>query len=91
MTARLTDDERGELLASLAGQRDFLLKTVAGLTDEQAALPTTPSELCLGGIVKHVAYVERGWAEFICTGVVMGNTPEAYEAHANSFKLLPGE
>jgi hypothetical protein len=91
MTATPVDDERSDLLASLAGQRDFLLKTVKGLTDEQVVLPTTPSELCLGGIIKHVAYVEQGWAEFIRTGVVMGNTPEAYEAHANSFKLLPGE
>lgn len=91
MTDTATDHERSELLTSLAQQRGFLFRTVAGLTDEQAGLCTTPSELCLGGIVKHVAFVERGWVEFIRTGVVMGDTPEAHESHTNSFKMLPGE
>jgi len=91
MTDTALDHERSELLASLAQQRTFLFQTVDGLTDEQAALRTTPSELCLGGIVKHVASVEKGWVDFIRTGVAMGNTPEAYESHANSFKMLPGE
>jgi hypothetical protein len=91
MSDTAPDHERGDLLASMAQQRAFLLQTVAGLTDEQAALRTTPSELCLGGIVKHVAFVEQGWVEFIRTGVAMANTPEAYEVHANSFKMLPGE
>lgn len=78
-------------MASLGQQRAFLFQTVAGLTDEQAALRTTPSELCLGGIVKHVAFVEQGWAEFIRTGAAMGNTPEAQARHATSFTMLPGE
>lgn len=84
-------NERGELVASLATHRGFLLRTVAGLTDEQAARRTTPSELCLGGIVKHVAFVERGWAEFIRTGAHLSGSPDASAAHANSFRMLPGE
>jgi hypothetical protein len=46
-------------------QRAFLCHTVQGLTDEQAALRTTASELCLGGLINHVAQVEQGWADFI--------------------------
>src|SRR5678816_4878444 len=51
-----TDDrERADLLETLAKHRGFLRQTVQGLTDEQAAQRTTISELCLGGLVKHVA------------------------------------
>jgi hypothetical protein len=91
MTETTPDHERSDLRASLAKQRGFLCQTVAGLTDAQAALRTTPSELCLGGVIKHVAYVEQGWAEFIRTGESRGSTPEDYDNHANSFKMLPGE
>ncbi len=49
-----TDAERADLLETLAKHRSFLRFTVQGLTDEQAAQRTTVSELCLGGLLKHV-------------------------------------
>ena len=57
--------ERDDLLESLAAHRGFLRYTVAGITDEQARLRTTASELTLGGLIKHVALTEKGWADFI--------------------------
>lgn len=68
-TARTsTTGERADLLESLAKHRYFLRYTVRDLTDEQAAQRTTASELCLGGLVKHVSDVERVWADFIVRG-----------------------
>lgn len=92
-TERQIDQERAELIATLAKHRAFLRQTVQGLTDEQAAQRTTTSELCLGGLVKHVTSVEAGWLDFIEQGpsAKSGMTPEAMEAHANSFRMLPGE
>jgi uncharacterized damage-inducible protein DinB len=60
--------ERADLLAMLANQRHFLRFTTRGLTDEQARQRTTASELCLGGLIKHVAAVERNWVDFILEG-----------------------
>ena len=57
--------KRTDLLATLEKHRGFLRQTVQGLTDEQAAERTTVSELCLGGLIKHVARAEEGWADFI--------------------------
>lgn len=84
------DRERADLLESLAQARYFLRFTVRGLTDEQAALRTTVSELCLGGLIKHVTRGERGWADFI-RGVEGTVTAGSIEGHVNSFRMLPGE
>jgi len=71
MTARTptqTDPERTDLLAGLGAARHFLRFTVRDLTDEQARQRTTASELTLGGLIKHVASVEQGWADFVLDG-----------------------
>ena len=60
--------ERDDLLESLAAHRGFLRHTVAGITDEQARQRLTVSELTLGGLIKHVAKTEEGWAKFIVEG-----------------------
>jgi uncharacterized damage-inducible protein DinB len=60
--------ERADLLASLARNRHFLRHTTRGLSDEQAAQRTTVSELCLGGLIKHVAATERQWMRFVVEG-----------------------
>jgi uncharacterized damage-inducible protein DinB len=86
--------ERPDLLQTLGTHRAFLRHTVQGLDDEQAARRTTVSELCLGGLIKHVATVERGWADFIERGPValaVAADQAAVEAHAMSFQMLAGE
>jgi hypothetical protein len=68
--------------------------TARELTDEQAATKTTVSELCIGGIIKHVAAVERGWARFIVEGPsAMGRWDDegTLQAHLDGFRMLPGD
>ncbi|MET8013659.1 DinB family protein [Streptomyces sp. NPDC005271] len=88
--------ERADLLAILTKQRHFLRFTTRDLTDEQAGQRTTASELCLGGLIKHVTSVERHWVAFIQEGpVAMGDFTAMTEAdwarRADEFRLLPGE
>ena len=88
--------ERADLLAALAKHRHFLRFTTRGLTDEQAGRRTTVSELCLGGLIKHVTSVERGWVDFIGKGPsAMGDfadmTEEDFARWADEFRMLPGE
>ncbi|GAB2649315.1 DinB family protein [Saccharopolyspora gloriosae] len=61
-------DERADLLAELAAARAALITTTRGLSDEQAAARPTISALCLGGLLKHVTNVERGWLRFVLEG-----------------------
>jgi len=84
--------ERADLLDTLGKHRGLLRHTVAGLTDEQAALTPTASELCLGGLIKHVSRTESRWADFIVEGAPgIAMTPDSYAEHAESFRMLPGE
>ncbi|MEU8510766.1 DinB family protein [Kitasatospora sp. NPDC048722] len=88
--------ERADLLVALAKQRHFLGFTARDLTDEQAGQRTTVSELCVGGLIKHVTVVERLWADFIVDGPsAMPDfstfTAEDYARRADEFRMLPGE
>ncbi|XRQ10895.1 DinB family protein [Actinomadura welshii] len=88
--------ERADLLAMLRKHRHFLRFTTRDLTDEQAGLRTTASELCLGGLIKHVASVERNWAHFLLEGPsAMGDftamTEEDWARRDDEFRMLPGE
>ncbi|GAA0938166.1 DinB family protein [Nonomuraea longicatena] len=60
--------ERADLIQALDRHRDLLKQTVQGLDDQQAALTPTVSTLCLGGLIKHVTLVERGWVRFAVQG-----------------------
>ncbi|MGZ3142479.1 DinB family protein [Lentzea chajnantorensis] len=55
----------GDELATLTGFLDFQRATLAwkteGLTAQQLAMTTAKSEMTLGGLVKHLAYVEQQW------------------------------
>jgi len=68
--------ERADLLQSLAQHRFFLRFTADGLTDEQARERPTVSALSVGGLIAHVADMERGWVAFIEHGAA------AFEAEA---------
>ena len=91
-----TDPERADLLAGLGAARHVLSFTVRDLTDEQARQRTTASELTLGGLIKHVAAIEQGWADFVLDGpsamTDYSAMTEADFAHwADQFKLSPSE
>jgi len=85
--------ERADLVETLATHRAFLRHTVQGLTDEEARRRTTASELCLGGVIKHVASVEEGWVDFIVKGPdAIGPADEAAaDSHAAGFHMSEGE
>ncbi len=85
--------ERADLLATLDKHRQFLRVTTKGLSDEQAASRTTVSELCLGGLIKHVALTERQWARFIVEGpsVMAFDSAAAAQTWTNMFKMADGE
>jgi hypothetical protein len=87
------DQERSDILETLAKHRGFLLQTVQGVGDADAAKRATVSELCLGGLIKHVTSVEQGWASFIVDGPARSGPPDeaAYAAHAASFRMEPDE
>lgn len=89
LTEKMLTRERADLLETLAKHRGFLRYTVRGLTDEQAAQRTTASELCLGGLIKHVANTEAGWMRFAVGGA------EAMESGSvdwvGQFRMAEGE
>jgi hypothetical protein len=86
--------ERADLLELLQTHRHFLRFTVQGLTDEQARQRTTVSELTLGGLIKHVAKIEAGWADFAVEGPEAMAAPQdeaGYADWADGHRLLDGE
>lgn len=88
--------ERADLLAQLAGARHFLRFTTRDLSEEQVAAHPTPSELCLGGLIKHVTSVERGWTDFIVDGKSAMKdfddmTEEDFAQRTDEFQVQPGE
>ncbi|MFI7294979.1 DinB family protein [Streptomyces sp. NPDC050121] len=94
--AQTVTGERADLLEALAKQRHFLRFTTRDLTDEQLGQRTTASELCLGGLIKHVTSVERSWATFILQGPsampdFTSMTQEDFAKRADEFRMLPGE
>lgn len=94
--------ERADLIDVLRKHRGLFRHTVAGLTDTQARLTPTVSALTLGGLVKHVAAVEKEWARFVMEGPVAlpsidwaavdwSNPPPLVQEYADGFRMLQGE
>lgn len=57
------DGERQTLIEFLAFNQNAFFSVAHGLTDEQARSTPSVSALSIGGLVKHAAAVQRGWAE----------------------------
>jgi hypothetical protein len=88
--------ERADLLETLTKHRHFLRFTTRDLTDEQAGLRTTASELCLGGLIKHMTSGERSWGDFILNGPsampdFTAMTEADWTRREEEFRMLPGE
>ncbi|MGW4089983.1 mycothiol transferase [Nocardia sp. NPDC004750] len=60
-----TEQEREDLIAMLADQRELFRITLRGIDDEQARRRTTVSELTLGGLLHHLVSCERHWTSVI--------------------------
>ena len=82
-------DEREQLLEFLRQQRDGVRYAAFGLTDEQAAATPSASTLSVGGLVKHVAHVERGWIDLVLHRPARGD--DSYDAYTESFQFAPSD
>jgi len=96
MTSTATETlttERADLIDTLDSHRWFLTRTVAGLSEEQARLRPTASELTLGGLVKHVTATERMWADFVVAGpsAIPAFDESTAAEWAAEFVMLPTE
>ncbi len=78
----LAAPEAEMLNAWLDYHRATLLMKVAGVSDEDLRRKLTPSGLTLLGLVKHLAYVERGWFQEVFAGreLYFPGTPEDPDA-----------
>jgi uncharacterized damage-inducible protein DinB len=87
--AAVLTDERELLLAYIAQQRDGIRYAAHGLTDAQARLTPSASSLSIGGLIKHVATMERGWIN----RVLQHHTSQHDTAsrYADGFRLRPNE
>lgn len=83
-------DEKTTLVAFLDWYRDTLLGKVEGLDREALTRRLVPSATTLLGIVKHLAYVERGWFRMTFRGepLTRPRTPEDPDAE---FRIADGE
>jgi uncharacterized damage-inducible protein DinB len=93
-TQHTLSGEQADLVRTLDKHRGFLRQAVRGLSDEEAARRSTVSELCLGGIIKHVTQTERQWADFITEGpaaMPSWDDPAAMQRHTDGFLMLPGD
>jgi uncharacterized damage-inducible protein DinB len=82
--------ERELLLGYLAHQRDLVRVQAHGLTDEQAREASTASTLTVGGLVKHLAQVERSWMNMVLQRP-RPSMPEAGAIYMAGFRLGPDE
>ncbi|WP_402465111.1 DinB family protein [Isoptericola aurantiacus] len=64
----LRADESTTLRAFLDYHRDTLRRKAAGLTAEQLRTPLPPTTMTLGGLLKHLAYVESNWFLVVLDG-----------------------
>ncbi|GAA3859087.1 DinB family protein [Saccharothrix violaceirubra] len=83
--------EKTDLIAMLARQRGFLRHTAQALTDEQAASRPTVSQLCIGGLIKHVRGVEESWLRFAVGGAELMNAGWEGQNWEDQHRMLPGE
>jgi uncharacterized damage-inducible protein DinB len=84
-------DERRQLLAYVEQQRDGIRYAAFGLTDEQARLTPTAGSLSVGGLVKHVTDMERGWIDMVAGRQRGGSFEEQQAAYEDNYRLGPDE
>jgi uncharacterized damage-inducible protein DinB len=79
-------DERSALLGFLEHQRELVRITSYGLTDAEAAATPSASALSVGGVIRHLAQVERSWMD-----TVRGTPRTDPAAYMDSFRFSPDD
>jgi uncharacterized damage-inducible protein DinB len=88
----LVGDEKAMLSAFLDRYRETMLWKIEGLTTEQASARLVPSASTVLGIVKHLAYVERGWFPIYFAGEPPSYPwPEDEPDQDIDFRVEPGD
>jgi uncharacterized damage-inducible protein DinB len=68
-------EERLTLEAFLDNYRAVLKAKAAGLTEEQARFTSVPTGTSIGGLLKHLRWVEQGWFRHRVHGVPAADLP----------------
>jgi uncharacterized damage-inducible protein DinB len=84
-------DEKDGLLGYLRQQRSAVCIAAHGLTSDQAMQTPTPSKLSIGAIVKHLAHVERLWANLVQGSYHAMSQDEGFRAYAASLKMMQAD
>jgi hypothetical protein len=79
--------ERDGLMAFLDQMRTVARIAAYGLTDEQARMTPTASTLSIGGLIRHLAQVERIWTATI----TQTRGPRDDKAYLEGFRLGPDD
>lgn len=66
--APLQADEAETLLGFLHHERDTFAWKTSGLADDQLRATLPPSEMTLGGMITHLAFVEDYWITYVLRG-----------------------
>ncbi|MGH3951177.1 MAG: DinB family protein [Pseudonocardiaceae bacterium] len=72
-----TADERTTLEAFLDHYRDLIKRKVGGVSEEDARRRLVPSATTLGGLIKHLRWVEYRWFQLVLPGVAFEQTTGA--------------
>jgi uncharacterized damage-inducible protein DinB len=89
-----TADERVMLEAFLDLYREAIKRKVTGVSEEDATRRLVPSATSLGGIVKHLCWVELNWFQRVLAGRPAEDLPRvpwSDEDPDADFRLEPGE
>jgi hypothetical protein len=89
--APVLTDEKAQLLAYIAQQRDGLRYAAYGLSDDQARLTPTAGALSIGGLLKHAAATEEGWIDLAAARERNRSQAEQESAYEAGFTLLPDD
>ncbi len=84
-----TAGERATLEAFLDLYRDVVVRKVSGVSDESARRRLVPSLTTLGGIVKHLRWVEVGWFHQVL-GARSGDNRRPHDRD-DEFSVAPDE
>jgi uncharacterized damage-inducible protein DinB len=83
--------EKDSLARFLDDVRAGVVWKVQGISDDDARLPRTASGTSLGGLVKHLAWVERGWFRWRFLGEDLEGDPCTDDDPDADLRVEPGE
>ncbi|MCU1484804.1 MAG: hypothetical protein JWN67_1550 [Actinomycetia bacterium] len=86
----LATDERDHLVRFLDYARATVVRKVQGVSDEDARQPRTDTGTSIGGLVKHLTWVERGWFRIRFLGEEVGG-PSTDDDPDGDLRVEPGE